>query len=367
MPNNPPNPELISIVIPVLDEEESLRELHRQISAVGEQHGYTLEVIFIDDGSRDASWDVIESLAAEDSRVRGIRFRRNFGKASALSAGFGVAKGTRIFTMDADLQDDPAEIPKFLARLEGEANTASAASQESPAENEQQAGKKRSPDSTRCDVVSGWKRKRHDPWHKVFPSRVFNWMVRKTMGVPLHDHNCGMKCYRSEVLREIRLYGELHRFVPVLAHARGFKVAEVEINHRPREHGRSKYGMSRLLKGFLDLLTVKFIVGYGKRPQHWLGTFGLLSFGFGAFMLTVLAIWWVLSRTIPGWTELHLHQRAVFFYSLGLLLFGGQLMSVGFLAELLIAHNSHDADTYSIVAETPEFSSDEHRHERNAS
>lgn len=346
-------------MIPVYDEEESLHELYNQIKAVADREGYKFELILVDDGSKDQSWSVIESLAAADERVRGIRFRRNFGKAAALSAGFSASKGTRIFTMDADLQDDPAEIPKFLARLEGEAFDA-------PSE-KQPAGKS-SAKLQPCDVVSGWKRTRHDPWHKVFPSRVFNWMVRKVMGVPLHDHNCGMKVYRSDVLREIRLYGELHRFVPVLAHARGFKVAEVEINHRPREFGRSKYGMSRLIKGFLDLLTVKFIVGYGTRPQHWLGSVGLLSFLFGGLMLTLLAAWWVLSRSLPGWTPIHLHERAVFFYSLGFLLFGGQLMSVGFLAELLIAHHSHDTDTYSIAAETPEFSPDERQHhERNAS
>ncbi|MDA7978778.1 MAG: glycosyltransferase family 2 protein [Pirellulales bacterium] len=354
--------DLISVVVPVLDEEESLRALYEQIDTVAKQQDYTIELIFVDDGSDDGSWGVIESLAVEDARVRGIRFRRNFGKAAALSVGFSAARGTRIFTMDADLQDDPAEIPKLLARLDGETPRIAAG-----ANSEHDAAMANGESLDPCDVVSGWKRTRHDPWHKVIPSRIFNWMVRVVTGVPLHDHNCGMKCYRSEVLREIRLYGELHRFVPVLAQARGFKVAEVEINHRPRKFGRSKFGMSRMLKGFLDLMTVKFIVGYGKRPQHWLGSVGLLSFGFGAVMLTVLAVWWVLSRNLPGWTPIHLHERAVFFYSLGFLLFGGQLMSVGFLAELLIAHHSHDSDTYSIAAETPERLPDERHHERNAS
>lgn len=335
------------------DEQGSLRALHEQIAAVAAQEHYQLEIIFVDDGSRDASWSIITELAAADSRVRGIRFRRNFGKAAGLSAGFSAARGTRVITLDADLQDDPAEIPKLLARLEGTVSTGAA--DVTPRE------------STPCDVVSGWKRTRHDPWHKVLPSRVFNWLVRRVTSVPLHDHNCGMKAYRAEVLREIRLYGELHRFVPVLAHARGFRVAEVEINHRPREHGVSKYGASRFIKGFLDLLTVKFLTGYGERPQHWLGSIGLASFLFGAVMLTVLAVWWVLSRTIPGWTPVHLHERALFFYSLGFLLFGGQMMSVGFLAELLISQQSRETDTFSIAEETPEPAAEERQHERSAS
>ncbi len=184
--------------------------------------------------------------------MRGIRFRRNFGKAAALNAGFRAARGETIITLDADLQDDPHEIPKFLAKIdEG------------------------------CDVVSGWKQVRHDPWHKVLPSRVFNWLVSHMTGVRLHDHNCGMKSYRREVFDEVRLYGELHRFVPVLADARGFRIGEVVINHRPRKFGKSKYGVSRIAKGFFDLLTVKFLTGFGQRPQHLLGMVGLLFFFLG--------------------------------------------------------------------------------------
>ncbi len=242
----------LSIVIPVLDESESLRQLHSQISAVAEQAELDIELIFIDDGSTDDSWKLIEELSHSDSRVQGIRFRRNFGKAAALSAGLEAAHGDVIMSMDADLQDDPAEIPRFLEKL-----------------------------SEGYDVVNGWKQRRLDPWHKVYPSKVFNYLVSKLTGLNLHDHNCGVKCFRSEVADEIELYGELHRFVPVLAHAQGFRVTELPVHHRPREFGHSKYGVRRFLRGFLDLLTVKFLTGFGHRPQHMLGALGLLFFGLG--------------------------------------------------------------------------------------
>ncbi len=274
---------------------------------------------------RTCSWDVVARLAETDSRVSGIRFRRNFGKAAALSAGFEQARGELLMTLDADLQDDPREIPRFLAEME-----------------------------KNLDVVSGWKKVRHDPWHKVLPSRVFNWMVSRLTGVRLHDHNCGMKCYRREVFQEVRLYGELHRFVPVLAVARGFRVGEIVINHRPRRFGRSKYGASRIIKGFLDLLTVKFLTGFGQRPQHLLGTVGLASFALGALGMVIMAVWWIVSRIdAMGLTPIHLHERPIVLYSVGLLLLGGQLMSVGFLAELFIAYQASGRRGYSIRERTP--------------
>src|SRR5947208_3509700 len=240
---------MISVVIPVFNEQDSLAALYDELAQTAQQANLRFEILFVDDGSRDGSWDLIRSLAERHADVHGIRFRRNFGKAAALSAGFNAARGDIIMTLDADLQDDPAEIPRFLAKLnEG------------------------------YDVVSGWKATRLDPWHKVLPSRVFNGMVSWLTGVRLHDHNCGMKCYRAEIFREIRLYGELHRFIPVLAAARGFRVGEIEINHRPRKFGRSKYGVRRFVKGFLDLMTVKFLTGFGQRPQHLRGGIGLLSF-----------------------------------------------------------------------------------------
>ncbi|HEY2882814.1 MAG TPA: glycosyltransferase family 2 protein [Pirellulales bacterium] len=316
---------MLSIVIPVFNEAESLAALHGELSAVAAAQNYDVEMIFVDDGSRDHSWKVVGQLAAADSRVRGIRFRRNFGKAAALNAGFRAARGETIVTLDADLQDDPNEIPKLLAKMnEG------------------------------CDVVSGWKQVRHDPWHKVFVSRAFNAMVSRMTGVKLHDHNCGLKSYRREVFDEVRLYGELHRFVPVLAAARGFRVGEVVIQHRPRKFGKSKYGLGRLIKGFLDLLTVKFLTGFGQRPQHVLGAAGLLFVVIGLVGLGYLGIYWLLTQFHPEWKWTPLHERPILLYYLGSLLFGGQLMSIGFLAEMITAYQGRDADAYSIAEQLNE-------------
>lgn len=314
---------MLSVIVPVFDEAASLPQLHRELADVADAEGYELQLILVDDGSTDRTWQEIQELAANDPRVLGIRFRRNFGKAAALSAGFDAATGDRIVTIDGDLQDDPGEIPKLLAKLdEG------------------------------FDVVSGWKQVRHDPWHKVWPSRVFNWLVSGLTGVKLHDHNCGLKCFRREVMHEVRLYGELHRFVPVLAAARGFKVTEVVVQHRPRKFGASKYGVSRIVKGLLDLLTVKFVIGYGQRPQHLLGAVGLASLGLGAFGMTYLAAKWCLSRVIDGWEPIHLHETASLYYSLALVVIGAQFMSFGFLGEMMTAYLVRESDTYSIAAHT---------------
>jgi glycosyltransferase involved in cell wall biosynthesis len=318
---------VISVVVPVFNERESLPALYAEIAGVTRLHALDLEVVFVDDGSNDGSWQVIAELAREHAEVHGIRFRRNFGKAAALSAGFHAAHGDIIFTLDADLQDDPAEIPRFLTLL-----------------NESKQGQ-------RIDVLSGWKRVRLDPWHKVWPSRIFNRMVSWLTGVYLHDHNCGMKCYRAEVFREVRLYGELHRFIPVLAAARGFRVGEMEINHRPRRFGSSKYGVRRFMKGFLDLLTVKFLTGFGQRPQHLLGGFGLVSFLIGNLVLAYLGITWIVRLWNPD-AYLPLHERPLLIYALAALLLGAQMMSIGFLAELVTAYMSRDEDSYSIADKT---------------
>lgn len=316
---------MLSIVIPVYNEADSLEALWRELAEVAASEGYELDVIFIDDGSTDESWPVIARLAESNPQVSGIRFRRNFGKASALSAGFEQARGELVMTLDADLQDDPREIPRFLAEME-----------------------------KNLDVVSGWKKVRYDPWHKVLPSRVFNWMVSRLTGVKLHDHNCGMKCYRREIFDEVRLYGELHRFVPVLADARGFRVGEIVIKHRAREFGRSKYGVSRIIKGFLDLFTVKFLTGFGQRPQHLLGSVGLGSFGLGALWLSYLTLLWLISRMdMFGMNPVDLQERPAVLYSVALILLGGQLMSIGFLAELFIAYQASDRRGYSISERTP--------------
>lgn len=312
---------MISIVIPVCDEKESLPILNEEIADFARKSGTELEVIYVDDGSRDGSWPVIAELAQSCPWVHGIRFRRNFGKAAALSAGFHAAHGQIILTLDADLQDDPAEIPRFLTALEGH------------------------------DVISGWKRIRHDPWHKVFPSRVFNWLVSWVTGVKLHDHNCGMKCYRAEVFREVRLYGELHRFIPVLAAARGFHVGEIEIQHRPRRFGRTKYGVRRFVKGFLDLMTVKFLTGFGQRPQHLLGSIGLVSFLGGALGMIYLSIIWIIRLWNPEGLD-PVHTRPLLIYSVAALLLGAQMMSIGFLAELITDYLGRDEDSYSIAERT---------------
>jgi dolichol-phosphate mannosyltransferase len=316
---------ILSCVIPVYNEAQSLETLHAELSRVAADQGYDLDVVFVDDGSNDNSWRVIQQLSVQDPRVRGLRFRRNFGKAAALSAGFRAARGELVMTLDADLQDDPQEFPRFLAEINRD-----------------------------LDVVSGWKQVRHDPWHKVGPSRVFNWMVGALTGVPLHDHNCGMKCYRREVLAEVRIYGELHRFIPVLAAARGFRVGEIAIQHRPRKFGHSKYGMRRFVKGFLDLLTVTFLTGFGQRPQHLLGSLGLCSFVVGLAGLTYLAVYWLVRQLNPELGLAPLHERPAVIYSVGALLLGGQLLSVGLLAELITAHRGGGEDSYSIAEQTPQ-------------
>jgi glycosyltransferase involved in cell wall biosynthesis len=313
---------MLSVVIPVYNEQENLVLLQDEVTEVARRANLDLELVYVDDGSRDRSWSIISDLAKRHGWVHGIRFRRNFGKAAALSAGFRAAHGDIILTMDGDLQDDPHEIPTFLEAL-----------------------------SKGLDVVSGWKRIRYDPWHKVWPSRIFNFMVSRATGVPLHDHNSGMKCYRAEVFREVRLYGELHRFIPVLAAARGFRVGEIEIHHRPRRFGQSKYGVSRFTKGFLDLLTVKFLTGFGQRPQHLLGSIGLLSFVAGILGLAYLTVTWLVNWRYPN-TFLPLHERPLLIYAVAALLLGAQMMSIGFLAELITAYQSRDQESYSIAEET---------------
>ena len=265
---------MLSIVVPVCNEQDNLLPLYAEIVAAVSGATPAFEIIFVDDGSTDGSWKVIAELARTASaNVQGIRFRRNFGKAAALAAAFRHVRGEFVVTLDADLQDDPAEVPGLLAALE----------KGTPVGQPEGIGT----GVGTLDMVSGWKRIRHDPFHKVWPSRVFNFMVSSLTSVRLHDHNCGMKCYRVEVLREIRLYGELHRFIPVLAAARGFRVGELVVEHRPRRFGRSKYGAWRFVKGFLDLLTVKFLTGFGRRPQHLLGSLGLISFFLGGLALAL--------------------------------------------------------------------------------
>lgn len=291
----------VSFVIPVYNEEATIHTLHGQITAtLLKSNIENYEICFVDDGSTDNSWNEINTLIqSEGSRTIGLRFRRNFGKADALQAGFTEVSGDIIFTMDADLQDDPKEIPAFVAKLE-----------------------------EGYDLVSGWKQVRHDPISKTLPSKVFNGLARILSGVQLHDFNCGFKAYRKEVTESISLFGELHRFIPILAHAEGYKVGELSVQHHPREHGVSKYGGKRFLKGFLDLLTVTFTTRYLRRPAHIFGGGGIAAGSLGFMVLT----WLSFSKLALGNP---IGTRPLFFLGILLLLLGVQLLSFGLIAEMI--------------------------------
>lgn len=311
---------MISIVVPLLNEQDSLDELVERIDASVEKSQLgDYEILFVDDGSTDQSWEVIRRISIANSKVRALRFRRNFGKAAALHAGFQRARGEVIITMDADLQDDPDEIPRLMKSLE-----------------------------SGYDVVSGWKQTRYDPWHKRWPSLVFNGILRSATKLHLHDFNCGLKAYRRQVLCEIHLYGEMHRFIPVLANSRGFKVTELAVQHHPRVHGVSKYGVSRILKGFLDLFTVVFLTRFRYRPQHLLGGIGLFACSLAVFLLIILSGMWVWTRVFDGWEPINLHERPVFYLAMTLFIAGLQFLSTGLLAELVVANAAHRTLPYSI-------------------
>ena len=301
-------PPLLSVVVPAIDEEGNLPALHEALVNVLKEAGVQFEIVFVDDGSSDSTWDVIANIAATDPRVVALRHRRNFGKARALATGFAAARGDLIITMDADLQDDPAEIPHFLTKLdEG------------------------------FDLVSGWKQRRQDPLGKTLPSRLFNATVRVVSGVPLHDFNCGFKLYRGDVIRTIRLYGELHRFTPVLAHAEGFRVGEIPVRHHPRRWGTSKYGWSRLIKGFLDLLTVTFLTEYRQRPMHVLGVPGIAALAAGG----LIGLWLTAEKILTGAA---IGNRPLLLLSVLLVLVGAQFFGLGLLGELLV-HGTQSPDT----------------------
>jgi len=299
---------LISFVIPTYNEEQSLEKLYRLI----EKHvpaGHTFEIIFVDDGSTDGSLGVLKQLHAQDPRIKVVRFRRNFGKAAALMAGFDHAEGEVVFTMDADLQDDPEEIPRFLAELD-----------------------------KGYDLVSGWKYPRLDPITKTAPSKLANFAIRAGTGIKLHDFNCGYKAMRKEVAKEIKLYGELHRYVPVLAHWRGFNVTEIKVRHHPREFGSSKYGFKRLSRGLFDFITVIFLVQYTRRPLHFFGWMGLIALFLGLVIDGYLSVLWFMGITIG-------HRPLL---TLGTLLItvGAQFFSLGLLAEMI---------SYSILSREDEY------------
>jgi glycosyltransferase involved in cell wall biosynthesis len=294
----------ISIVIPVFHEEGNLVELHRRLTGVLAEIGLPYEIVFVDDGSKDGTWRVIKELRAEDPRIVALRHRRNFGKARGLANGFAIARGDAVITMDGDLQDDPDELPRFIEALNNGA-----------------------------DLASGWKQRRQDPLGKTAPSRVFNWTVRKVSGVQLHDFNCGFKAYRREVTQNIRLYGELHRFTPVLANAEGFRIVELPVKHHPRTWGSSKYGWSRLFKGFLDLVTVAFLTKYRQRPMHLFGLPGLVSIIFGV----VVGIYLTIERLA---FNAHIGARPLLLLAVLLIIIGVQFFGLGIIGEFL-THGSN--------------------------
>lgn len=289
----------VSVVIPLYNEDESLAELHQEITEVCQLRYKTYEMIFIDDGSTDQSMSVLQNLSQKDPCVKVIQFRRNYGKSEALAAGFEAATGDFVVTMDADLQDDPAEIPNLIESLENG-----------------------------FDLVSGWKKHRHDPLSKRLPSKLFNKVTSLLTGIKIHDFNCGLKMYRNEVIKSVRVYGEMHRYIPALAKWEGFRVTERIINHRPRKFGKTKFGMSRFTNGLFDLMTVMFITKYTKRPLHLFGLVGLLSGLTGGGITLYL----ILNRII---NKAYLSNRPLLFVGILLLIVGIQFISIGLLGEMI--------------------------------
>ncbi|TLX71979.1 glycosyltransferase family 2 protein [Labilibacter sediminis] len=309
----------LSIIVPLLNEEESLAELNKWVRGVLTPLGLSFEIVFIDDGSTDTSWKVIEDLSSEFSEVRGIKFRRNYGKSAALYCGFEAAQGDVVITMDADLQDNPDELPELYRMIKSEG----------------------------YDLVSGWKKKRFDPLGKTIPSKFFNRTARIVSGIKLHDFNCGLKAYRKEVIKSVEVYGEMHRYIPILAKRNGFdKIGEKVVVHRERQYGVSKFGIERFLKGFLDLLSVTFISKFGKRPMHLFGSLGTLMFTVGFFSALYLGI------KKLYYVYHHINQALVtdspyFYIALTSMIIGTQLFLAGFLAEL-VSRNSPERNRYHI-------------------
>jgi len=303
-------------VIPAYEEAESLPELAERIRAACEGAELPFRVWIVDDGSRDDTWAAVRSLHEEDARFAGLRFQRNYGKSAALAVGFERAEGTYVVTMDADLQDDPAEIPALIEKLE-----------------------------EGFDLVSGWKKDRKDPLRKTLPSRFFNWVTRWISGLPLHDFNCGLKAYRREVVKSVNVYGELHRYIPLLAKWAGYdRVAEKPVRHHPRKYGKTKFGLERFIQGFLDLITVLFLTRFAVRPMHFFGGLGTLTFTTGVG----INLWLTIDKLVFGHP---IGDRPLLLLGLLLILFGAQLFTTGLLGEMVIQPRMEDPDSY-VVGET---------------
>jgi len=307
----------LSLIIPLKNEAESLPELEAWIRRVCEREAYAYEIWFVDDGSNDGSWKVIESLQQANTSVRGIKFRRNYGKSAALQTAFEVARGDVVITMDADLQDSPDEIPELYRMIKQDG----------------------------YDLVSGWKQKRYDPLSKTIPTKLYNAATRWISGIPLHDFNCGLKSYRSEVIKSVEVYGDMHRYIPVLAKWAGFtNIGEKVVEHRARKYGTTKFGLERFINGPLDLMSVSFVGRFGKRPMHLFGTLGILSFLIGFAILVYLSLAKI------AYKEVGIADRPLFYFGILALIVGTQLFLTGFLAEM-INRNSPTRNVYLIEKE----------------
>lgn len=310
----------ISVLISLYNEVESLPELHEWIKKVMDENNFSYEILLIDDGSKDASWSVIQELAAEHKEVKGVRFIRNYGKTAAIQTGFQIAKGEVVITMDADLQDSPDEIPELYAMIKHE----------------------------KYDLVSGWKRKRYDPLTKTIPTKLFNAVTRKLSGVKLHDFNCGLKAYRNEVTKNITIYGEMHRYIPVIAKWNGYdKIGEKVVQHRSRKYGSTKFGLERFIYGFLDLLSIAFVNKFGRRPMHFFGSIGILMF----FLGTLMTVWVIGTKLFNIYLQQpyrNVTDNPAFFLALLSIVIGVQLFLAGFIGELFVKQHISSSNEYII-------------------
>jgi glycosyltransferase involved in cell wall biosynthesis len=312
----------ITVVVPLFNEEDSLPELCAWIDKVMQKHKFIYEVLLIDDGSKDNSWKVIEEISANNSSIKGVKFRRNYGKSAALNIGFKKALGDVVITMDADLQDSPEEIPELYTKIAKE----------------------------NFDLVSGWKQKRFDPITKTIPTKLFNWAARKASGIYLHDFNCGLKSYKNTVVKSVEVHGEMHRYIPVLAKWAGFaNITEQIVEHQSRKYGKTKFGLERFVNGFLDLLTVTFVTRFGKKPMHLFGVIGAIMFliGFILFGGIVGSKFYALINNVPA---KNIAQMSSFYIALTSMVIGVQLFLAGFISEL-ISRNSNDRNNYHIEKE----------------
>lgn len=312
----------ISIVIPLYNEAESLPELHEWIIKVMNEHRFSYEVVFVDDGSTDNSWEIVEGIQQKDSNVKGIKFRRNYGKSAGLNTGFAAANGKVVFTMDADLQDSPEELPEMYKMITEEG----------------------------FDLVSGWKKKRYDPLSKTIPTKLFNWATRKMTGIYLHDFNCGLKAYKYTVIKNIEVYGEMHRYIPAIAKWSGFKkIGEKVVQHQERKYGVTKFGLERFINGFLDLLSITFVGKFGKKPMHLFGLMGTLMFAFGFILAAYIGADKIYHVAIGQKARL-VTEIPQFYIGLVSMIMGVQLFLAGFLAEM-VSRNSPNRNNYKIEKE----------------